>query len=352
MGAQGAKPPHYPDYVAQSYKSADLGDELGLQGHFVAPPAPAATEDPETETQEISRGRGEPAGVQLELNCPSWALVGECQEGHHYAKELICGREWCLPSGCGGNNGKAHQRRKAGWLPRATQLQEMGYFVITIPPELRDRFRQLPELRAFGKAMKRVMKYQGFARGLRRWHWFGEDHPGHGLQGDGLPVYHPHLNMLVEAGWLPFSKLQAIRQAVATVLGVDLARVNVHYEYASSVAQMLHLVKYVLRPTFDHWEWDREMAHKLIGFRHCLAWGTWKDEAAWEVSGGDLALGALEQGRCPADGTPIAWGEVIGATLLRGPWWVDVGGGYRSWTGLARDGPGMNGGSSYATAFG
>ena len=348
LGVQGATPPHYPDYIAQSYKSVGLGDELGLQGHFEAPPVPAKLaggasnlDGSADEIPEISRGR--PAGIQLELACPSWGIVGECQQGHHYAKELICSREWCRA--CGGKQGKAHQRRKAAWLPKVTQLRQMGYLVIPIPPELRIDFRKPEVLRAFGKAMKRVMKYHGFARGLRRWHWFGEDHPGHGLQGDGLPVYHPHLNLLVEAGFLPFSKLQAIRRSVANILGVALARVVVHYEYTSVVAEMLHMVKYVLRPTFEHWEWDSEMAYKVIGFRNALSWGTWKDELAWVVPAGDselLKIGPLEDGRCPVDGTTITWGEVMATNLLVTPWWADVGGGYWAWTGLARDGPGLN----------
>jgi len=336
LGVQGAKPPLYPDYVAQSYKSVGLGDELGLQGHFL-PPAESVVEDLEDDP-EISGGAG---GIQLELLCPAGGIVGECSEGHHYAKELICGREWCRS--CGGNQGKAHQRRKAAWLPRAMQMTEMGYFVITIPPELREEFRRLEVLRAFGKAIRRVMKRHGFGRGLRRWHWFGEDHPGHGLQGEGMPVYHPHLNLLVEAGWLSSAKLKAIRRSVAKVLGVDLARVNVHYEYASSVAQMLHMVKYVLRPTFEHWEWDREMAHKVIGFRHVLSWGTWRDEPAWVIPVEDsdvLKTGPLEHGRCPIDGTPVVWKEIMAANLLVAPWWADLGAGYKSWTGLARDGPG------------
>ena len=370
LGAQGAKPPHYPDYIAQSYKSVDLGDELGLQGHFEAPPVPAkhaggaspenlengiGREDLDHGIPEISCGRA--AGIQLELACPSWGMFGECQKGHHYAKELICGREWCRS--CGGKQGKNHQRRKSGWLPRATQMRQMGYFVITIPPELRTNFRSLDVLRTFGIAVKKAMKRHGFARGLRRWHWFGEDHPGHGLQGDGLPVYHPHLNLLVEAGWLPFSKLQAIRRSVAKILRVSLARVVVHYEFASSVSEMLHMVKYVLRPTFSCWEWDPEMAYNVIGFRHTLPWGTWHEKVwdgdtgkykngdylppVWEVPAADsdlLKVVPLEHGRCPVDGTEVTWGEVRAANLLVTPWWADVGGGYWAWTGLARDGPG------------
>lgn len=338
-GAQGAEPPHYPDSIAQSYKSVSRGDELGLQGHYVAPWVEGSG-DADPDRQEISE-TGIRSGYQLDLFCPSWGIVGECDQGHHFAKELICNREWCRS--CGGNGGKAHQRRKAGWLPRARQLHRIGYFVITIPPELRDKFRDRNELSSVGKSFKRMLKYHGFARGLRRWHWFGEDHPGHGLQGDGLPVYHPHLNVLVEAGWLPQEKIDAIRASVATVLGVDLGRVNVYYEYAKSVSKMLHLVKYVLRPTFEHWEWDQELAYKLVGFRNALAWGTWDDAPAWDVPAGEpatYALEAIESGRCPVDGSAIQWCELVAARRLVKPWWAPIGAGYHVWNGLARDGPG------------
>jgi len=336
-GAQGAEPPHYPDSIAQSDTGLVGGDELGLQAHFVA--VATAGDLADLDPQEISSGI--PCGYQLELFCPSWGIVGECVQGHHFAKELICNREWCVS--CGGNGGKAHQRRKAAWLPKARQLSRMGSFVITIPPELRDKFRAPYQLSAVGTAFKRMFKRHGFDRGLRRWHWFGEDHPGHGLQGDGLPVYHPHLNVLVEAGWLPQEKIDAIRSSVATILGVDLGRVNVHYQYATAVPQMLHLVKYVLRPTFEHWEWDQEMAYNLVGFRNALTWGKWDDAPAWEMPVSEpatLALEAIESGRCPIDGSAIHWVELVGARQLVKPWWEPMGAGYHVWNGLARDGPG------------
>ena len=322
---------YYPDIEAQSYKSiVEFDQELhSSRSRSSCLPGPGAA------AHQVQDGQGKiSAGIRLELRCPDYAVTGQCAaKDHDFAKEIICNREWCRF--CGSNNGKAHQRRKAGWLPRAMQMREMGYFVIPIPPELRTKFRDPKVLSVFGKAMKRVMKYHGFARGLRRWHWFGEDHPGEGLQGDGLPPYHPHLNMLVEAGWLSSSKLEAIRRSVAKVLKVDLARVVVNYSYTKpgQVSRMLHMVKYVLRPTFEHWEWDQEMAYKLLGFRNSLSWGTWKDEPVWTVPAGDaevLKVGPLERGCCPVDGSLITWGKLISARLLREPWWSDVGGGYWS----------------------
>jgi len=363
-GAQGAEPPLYPESIAQSHIRvtrnlaaeaeveplvAEVFGELGLQGYFYPPPGPVAEDDPqeipgeeipgeEIPGEEISAERRE--GIQLSFPCPSWAVGGECEEGHYYAKEGICNREWC-PS-CGGDGGKAHQRRKASWLPKARQLRRMGKFVITVPPEIRDRYRDVRELAAFGKSVKRSLQGHGFKRGLRRFHFFGEDHPGEGLQGNGLPVFHPHLEAIVEAGHLSPEKLASVKASVGKILGVDLGRVNVHYEYTRSRKKMLHLVSYALRPTFEHWQWDEGLAYNVYKFKNALTWGKWDGPPAWDVPAGEdkgQVLEALGCGRCPVDGSRIVWGERIAANLLAAPWWADLGGGYWSWTGLARDGP-------------
>lgn len=174
-------------------------DELGLQGHFLPPPGPEdhperedqEREDPEREDQEtISRRQRlwegprqlawnlrqqgstlQQAGVQVDPTCPSWVVVGPCAKGHHhYAKELICGREWC--GYCGGDNGMAHQRRKASWLPKVTQLERIGYFVIRLPPDLWDRARDVRELARLGSRIRAMFSRRRFRRGLRRWHFF------------------------------------------------------------------------------------------------------------------------------------------------------------------------------------
>jgi len=342
LGVQGAKPPHYPEAIAQSHMSPPGPSwELGFQGHYLEPPAVEEPTDPDP--QEVSR----PAdGIQLTLACPAWGVVGECEQGHHYAKELICNREWC--QFCGGDGGKGHRRRKAAWMPRARQLNQMGKFVITVPPEVRDRYRDPRKLAALGVSFKRMFQDRGFSRGLRRFHFFGEDHPGHGLKGDGFPVYHPHLEAIVEAGHLAPEALEGIKRSVANILGVDLGRVNVHYEYTRSRQKKLHMVSYALRPTFESWEWDEELAYNLVRFKNALTWGKWKDDQGewlppvWDVPDGEehgQVLEALEHGRCPVDGSAITWGVMIAGNLLVAPWWGNLGGGYWSWTGLARDGP-------------
>jgi len=150
--------------------------------------------------------------------CRSWGHFGECeQEGHKIAHELICNRQWCgtdlvdgWVSGCGGINGAAHQRRKAKWYPKARQLGNMGRFVITLPPEVRRDYRSKVALGKLGISFKRMMQRHGFNRGLRVWHFFGEDHKDSASGGEA-PEFHPHMEVLVEAGYLSEGELDSIK---------------------------------------------------------------------------------------------------------------------------------------------
>jgi len=54
----------------------------------------------------------------------------------------------------------------------------------------------------------------------------------------------------------------------------------------------------------------------------------------------ETGIEALEEGRCPIDGTPIKWDGLIQARLLVEPDWEMLGGSYFRWNGLPRDGPG------------
>ena len=155
------------------------------------------------------------------------------QEGHAIAHELICNREWCSESGCGGTNGAAHQRRKANWYPKALQLQSIGRFVFAVPPEIRREYRTKAALGKLGTALKRLMQRHGFERGLRRWHFFGEDHHD-SVSGGKVPRFHPHMEVLVEAGHLTSGELDSIKASVGDILNVDIERVNVHYQYAKA----------------------------------------------------------------------------------------------------------------------
>ena len=324
--------PYYPDHVAISNTTS---------------------EDP-----ELADGWGDPnpskEGVQLELPCPVVAVNGECEKGHFWAKECICNREWCmeLEGRCGGDGGAAHQRRKARWLPKAYKIGDMGRFVLTLPPEIRDRYRTQRALGELGTAAKRMMQRHGYKRGLRRWHLFGEDHPGHGLQGNGLPPYHPHLEILVDGKWLKRKQMGAIKQSWANILGMSVKRINVYYSYtpADDIKKKLHRISYALRPTFTDWRWDELLAYELIGFHNAQTWGSrddWVGTNLWEIDPQEDAAAAvvsLEGGICPLHGkyenVPIHWGGLIPIRTVVEPYWESVGAGYwRLGLSRVRDGP-------------
>jgi len=357
---------YYPDCVAISHTASAVTSvvasgeyqtiasgrwELAFQGHFLAPPESVL----ELEPEERSSSR---EGVQLELRCPVVAVNGVCEDGHNWAKECICNREWCWEADgrCGGNNGAAHQRRKARWLPKAYKIGDMGRFVLTLPPEVRDQYRTQGALGELGTAAKRMMQRHGYKRGLRRWHFFGEDHPGHGLQGDGLPNYHPHLEVLVDGAWLTNKKRRAIMRSWANILGVSVERINIYYSYtpANDVKKKLHRISYALRPTFTDCRWDEPLAYELIGFHNAQTWGSkadWSGPDLWEVDPREEPAAAvqLEGGICPMhpkwESWPIKWGGLINIRTVVEPFWKSVGAGYWFWTGLGdiarvRDGPG------------
>jgi len=367
--------PYYPDRLAISHTAstetcvvasseyqtiAGNSWELGLQGYFYPPPEPALEPEPEPEV------RSSREGVQLELPCPVVAVNGVCEseERHHWAKECICNREWCweLEGRCGGDGGAAHQRRKARWLPKAYKIGDMGRFVFTVPLEVREKYRTQKGLSKLGTAAKRMLKERyEYKRGLRRWHFFGEDNPGHGLQGDGAPRYHPHLEVLVDGGWLKRKKLGAIKRSWANILKVPAHRINVFYEFipANDIKRKLHRIGYALRPTFTDWRWDEPLAYELIGFHNAQPWGSMADWAGpdlWEIDPKEDSAAtavSLESGFCPLhgkyDNVPIKWGGLVNIRTVVEPFWEPVGAGYWRWSGLgdlpkARDGPGRGDG--------
>jgi len=298
-----------------------------------------------TATKERIRS-GEP--ILLDVPCPGVALHGECEEGHHWAKGVICNREWCPPAEdrCGGKNGPGHNRRKARWLPKARKIGGMGRFVLTIPPEVRYEYRTQESLGKKGTAAKRMFQRHGYSRGLRRWHLFGEDHRDHDTDA-GTPEYHPHLEVLVDGEYLRRKQLKAIKRSWSNILQVPASRINVYYEYIqpNDIRKKLHRVSYALRPTFTDWRWDPELAYNMIGFHNMQTWGKWNGLDLWDIPEGDSEapggeLEALEESRCPIDHTPITWSGVRPVNQLVEPYWKPVGGGYWLFQGEPRAGPG------------
>jgi len=272
---------------------------------------------------------GRYAGVDVSLNCSSWASLGECSEGHRFAKQIYCGREWCAT--CGGNDGVMHNRRKARWLPKAMQIESMGYFVITLPPEMRYRYRSREELGKLGVALRRMLKRQGFTRGLSGWDYFGESE---NAPAGSYPKWHPHFSALVDGKRLTHSELRAVKRSVARIMGVRNDRVNVYYQYSNETLKKLHWVSYVTRPTFLDWRWDEAAAVFLRGMRTYQAWGQghWNGPVMWFVPEGTQsearAITQLQQRECPDCGKEISWKGLVKVSSLEASAFEDVGCGY------------------------
>jgi len=306
--------------------------------------------DQETDDQKSNKQtpeKKEKKEKTLEVPCPVVALNGECEEeGHIWAKGCICNREWCeeAEGRCGGKNGPAHNRRKARWLPKARKIGSMGRFVLTVPPEVRYKYRTQESLGKLGIAAKRMFQRHGYSRGLRRWHLFGEDHRDHDTDA-GTPEYHPHLETLVDGGHLQRKQLKDIKRSWANILQVPVSRINVYYEYVQpdDIRRKLHRVSYALRPTFTDWQWDPGLAYNMIGFHNMQTWGKWDGPDLWDIPEGDSEapadLEALEKGYCPLDGSRIIWSGLRPVSQLVEPDWKPMGGGYWLFQGEPRAGP-------------
>jgi len=265
---------------------------------------------------------GTKTSIGKPVNCPGFFVVGQCKNGHRFAKELYCGREWCPV--CGEDDSPAHIRRFARWVTKAQQLETMGYLIFTLPEEVRSRYRKKARLNELTKRVtagdksrhiEGLLKGMGFDRGLARWHWFGET----------SGKWHPHLNVVIEAGYLTEGQLLGIKRAYAGILGVTQVDkngdplVDIYYKYKNVVPKMIHTLKYITRATFKDYTWDGRMAAELYNFRNMRSWGKWVDEPAWQLEGKAKLeqVAMLEKGLCPDCGEPVIWSRARDIAWLK-----------------------------------
>jgi len=299
-----------------------------------------------------------------ESYCGEYAKVGKCENGHQYIKVIYCGKEWC--ENC---REQTHNRRIARWLPKAMIMESFGYFVFTVPLEMREFYKEkknLSQLRSYLR--RRLKQIYPDVKALCRWHWFG----------DNPYIYHPHLNVMIDSfERLSKKELEKIkedyRKALERFTGVKLdKKVDIYYHYYSvegfrkeyeqkgkkltdDEAQELyqkalwHKLKYITRPTFVVYQ--RELAEKLKNYRNSTVWGKFPELSYEEVEklakereahtkiGQDLIL--IESGHCPICGAKIHWSEDLypGSLSLYGK---EIGNGYYQLPKLARASPGIN----------
>jgi len=206
----------------------------------------------------------------------------------------------------------------------------VGYWTFTIPQALRAQYRTKEALGELGKAIVKLLRSYGYSRGLRRWHYFG----------DRFPVWHPHLNCLVDGAGISKRELRSIRREYSRLLGVKLAIAE--YHYFDSPGEKVHALKYITRATFLDWKWDADMARELKGFRNQLWWGSkeWSREPVWslddlpgereagESDSDTRAVASLENGECPRCGLPISWERFLPASVVPELGGRNIGAGY------------------------
>lgn len=207
--------------------------------------------------------------------CKGGYVWGECEDYHHsHAKKVYCGKEWCPR--CGKNGSDTHKRRMARWWHKVLTMKAMGYLIVTLPPSVREFFKDIERLKEFRRYWIKKLKREGYEKGLSRWHWAGEKSEEMNHHDNG--VWHPHLNFFIDAGFVPKEKLTRWKddfQAwLKTRYGFDVPVVDIWYQYTANEGKKIHWLKYVTRPTLT-W-FDDELSKLLFGFRATQSWGKWE----------------------------------------------------------------------------
>lgn len=308
---------------------------IAIKNHTLTPPFSQSTDGRADYLEPIAKGyqslSNNPKTVSIKpsgfddntsTKCGYWSMLGQCEHGHGFARTLSCGREWCEEC-----REDYEARRFSRWLPKAQQIGMMGYLVIAPPRNRRPRTKA--ELSKVRRSVVRGLKRLGFNRGLSRWHWFG----------DKSNSWYPHLNILLDCGYIPKDKMDDVKAMVARAFRVNMIVVN--YRYSDKVSQKVHWLKYIVRATFLDKGWDEAMARELYGYMNTHSWGKWEDEPVWQLAEGQkeaTMLAELETGHCPYCHTKIKWKGgregLIRTDCLHAFGLVELGGGYY---GLAAD---------------
>lgn len=280
--------------------------------------------------------------------CSMGFVKGECEGGHHFAKLLLCGKEWCPD--CGADGSAVHKRRISRWWGKVMSMEQMGYLVLTVPPQIRESFKNQVVLSAFRTYVKRYLQRQGYERGLVRYHWAGDDGK----------IWHPHLNILLEGGFMSPKEMRALKRDLGRYfkkmfpqsLKGKTPKINAWYSYANPKAEgferhKIHKLKYILRSTLTKIDVvrnakDKELAKVLKGFRTTSTWGKWPKDKE-----NTSELAALESGKCPHKECckPLKWeGGRDNIVKINDPKWSKtilkpIDGGYYEIMGVLPDPP-------------
>ncbi|MBA7549243.1 hypothetical protein ES705_41719 [subsurface metagenome] len=235
--------------------------------------------------------------------CGLWAVVGQCENGHRYAKRLYCGKPWCEECR------DIMQRRKvARCLPRVQQFETMAYLVIRPPNKLQPLLRTKASRASFTTKVWKALRAVGYRRGV----WFKHDF------GERSTRYAFHLNILVDGGYLEPEVLDHLKRKLRRLIYPRSVmrqwgdKLDIFYEYRQTPAEMMHTLNYCTKATFLDTAWDEELAGNLFREHYSGCWGKWNEAPKWELpeSARKLqTLVSLQEGNCPKCGEPVTWGR-------------------------------------------
>jgi len=200
-------------------------------------------------------------GREQKFTCGTWRYA-KCKHcGYKYWVRVPCSNEYCPQ--CGKPNSLYHRRlyhQISYVLFHMFSLRgALGYLVITCTEELREKWKDPNEMRKFMRGLRRKLKDLGLWPALYRWHWAG----------DRSRRWYPHLNLVFPLGYVDKEKLERLRRYLERRKGIKI----IHYQYKRSLKKLLHLARYVSRPT---WIMQDEVSpERFKGFKK---WGVWGKE--------------------------------------------------------------------------
>lgn len=193
-------------------------------------------------------------------------------------------------------------RRYARLLRRGVKMASIGVWEVTFPQWMEDGvLRNVAYLKKLKKRLRKAMQKAGYSRG------FGAMHPC----GDEGQRWRIHFHLGVDGGYLPPDELERIKAIIRKETGADV----IHYHFTDKPAEICHHLRYISRPVWgkEGWQWETQMAERLIGFRTMLWWGgkgAWDGPDAFDLHG-DGELLAIEGGHCPECGKKLSWNSSV-----------------------------------------
>lgn len=192
----------------------------------------------------------------LEFNrfhaCGHTAVILGSDTFDDYFHPLDCRKAWCPV--CGGKGGRVHKARKKAIRKRIDiETNNLRYFVFTVPEEYRGKFKSRKGLNQLFKGVKGVVKkYLGEKKGaVASVHLYGDKDKA---------KFNPHINVLIPESLSVKLKIQSemldeIKKSwLRSLVGMGCAGcdvVDVFYEFRIKAAHKGHVIKYVVRPTWD-----------------------------------------------------------------------------------------------------